>query len=188
MGDVGVGHEVGVQVAGGRHDGRREARPAVLADQRGIVRLSITQLLEMILGRKSFNRWLVGARAGTSRCEEDVFVSPVSLRAKSFKWITAVTSGTHVPLSIPTTQLAFIEWQSTIHRYLPPPKMKRQKPKATAKVVPIDYLANFSKNAWKWRWGKCPLRLFVVKVQSHLRFIQLLWLPELIIVQWVVLY
>ena len=47
VGDVGVGHEVGEQVAGGRHDGRREARPAVLADQRGIVRLSVTQLLQI---------------------------------------------------------------------------------------------------------------------------------------------
>ena len=47
VGDVGVGHKVGVQVAGGRHDGRREARPAVLADQRGIVRLPVTQLSEI---------------------------------------------------------------------------------------------------------------------------------------------
>ena len=27
------------------------------------------------------------------------------------------------PLSVPKSQSAFIEWQSTIHRYLPPPKM-----------------------------------------------------------------
>ena len=47
VGDVGVGHKVGVQVAGGRHDRRGEPSPAVLADQRGIVRLSVTQLLQI---------------------------------------------------------------------------------------------------------------------------------------------
>ena len=74
---------MGVQVAGGRHDGRREACPTVLADQRRVVRLSVTQLLEIIFGRKSFNRWLVGERAGTSGREEDVVVSPLPLSAKS---------------------------------------------------------------------------------------------------------
>ena len=39
------------------------------------------------------------------------------------------------PHGIPTTEPAFIEWQSTIHRYLPPSKLVGQSTKATAKVT-----------------------------------------------------
>ena len=77
MGDAGVGHEVDVQVAGGRHDGRREARPAVLADQRGVVRLTVTQLSEMT----SSQLWFIyiagyglGADSDSDSKPDDTFV------------------------------------------------------------------------------------------------------------------
>ena len=65
-----------------------------------------------------------------------------------FKWIGLQQVGFEcppTPLSVPTSQLAFIEWQSTIRRSLPPPKILEQK--ATVYEPQITSILKVSKSS-----------------------------------------
>ena len=67
-----------------------------------------------ILSGKSFIRWLFGKK-GCKECKGDVLVSSTPLSAKNLNKFDCSRKGS----SVPKTQPAFIEWQSTIRRSLP---------------------------------------------------------------------
>ena len=67
-----------------------------------------------LLGSETFTWWLIGYEWHWVWCS-----ILTASKGKKFKWIWLQDVGSTPPLSAPTIQPVFIEWQSTIHRSLP---------------------------------------------------------------------